>query len=131
MSGIRNLKDLESRIAELEQIRKEEEVAIREEGCKLLHSLHPANLVKEALGGFTQSPELMELALVNGASLVAGLFTRKWLSKRTGTAAAKMAGTLVQLGITWAVALNAPHLKEKLQALLLKIKENGKKIDLT
>jgi len=125
--GIRNIKDLEMRIAELEAARRTQLEAMRKEVDEWVHELSPSYLLKSALGQIGQSSEWMELAIANMASVAAGMITRKWLVRKSGRVGAKVAGLFIQLAITWAVAANAPGLKEKLQELMEKVKAAGAK----
>ncbi len=125
--GIRNIKDLEMQIAELEAERSARLEAMRSEVDEWLHVFSPSYLLKSALGQMGQSSEWMEIAIANVASVAAGMITRKWLVRKAGRAGAKVAGLFIQLAVTWAVAANATELKEKLQELMGKVKAAGEK----
>ena len=125
--GIRNIKDLEMQIAELEARRSAQLEAMRNEVDELLHVFSPSHFLKSALGQIGQSSEWMEIAIANVASIAAGMITKKWLVRKTKRAGARVAGLFIQLAITWAVAANAPELKEKLQELMEKVKAAGEK----
>lgn len=125
--AIKNIKDLDMRIAELEAERKAQLEDISNELDEIVHTFSPSHWLKSAFGQIGQSSEWMELALANLAPLLAGMITRKWLVRKSARLGSKIAGFFIQAAITWALAVNAPVLKERLQELMEKVQSAGEK----
>jgi len=84
---------------------------LKEEFMITFESLKPANIIKNTLHDITQSPYLMDNALGAITGLVSGYLSKKIAVGTSHSLIRKIAGSLLQFGVTNLVAQHADTLK--------------------
>jgi len=77
----------------------------------VIQTLQPVNVIKSALKGAVSSPYLIDNLLDIGLGLATGYLTRRLLVRASGSLFRKLLGSVMQIGVTSAVALRREDIK--------------------
>ena len=110
MSHVYTSADLRTEILALEAERLRLEDELKSTASAALHSLKPANLIKNAFHSTVQTPGLGKNLLKGVAGLAVGFLSKKMLVGGSSNIVKKALGAVVELGVAKAVARNAGKL---------------------
>lgn len=77
----------------------------------VVQTLQPVNVIKSVLKGSVSSPYLIDNLLDIGLGLATGYLTRRVLVRASGSLFRKLVGSVLQIGVTSAVALRREKIK--------------------
>jgi hypothetical protein len=103
MKKIRNTEDLKEAMAELEIRRADELRAIKEQVEFIKESMKPANLVKTVAKKAITTPSIRGKIITSVVGVVAGYLAKKFLVGASQNPFKKIAGSLLQMGVTGGV----------------------------
>jgi F0F1-type ATP synthase assembly protein I len=110
--SIKNVKELDARIKELESKRSLLEGALVSKFEKVTEQLKPLNLIKSTFQGITHSPDLRSDMIKGALGLGVGILTKKLLiGKSTGIIA-----SLLSTGLKLGLAKTAVNQSDKIRA---------------
>ena len=110
MSHVYTSADLRTEILALEAERLRLEDELKSTASAAIHSLTPANLIKNAFHSTVQTPGLGKNLLKGVAGLAVGFLSKKMLVGGSSNIVKKALGAVVELGVAKAVARNAGKL---------------------
>ncbi len=135
MKRITNVAELKERIFELEIAKESEKRELKARLHELRESLRPANLARKAVKEVTSSRNVQGKVLGAILGLAAGFLVKKFVFRSSSNPLKRMAGNLIQMGITGAVSRNSDSMKSfgagVLQRLFNREKSNGHVLDNT
>lgn len=111
MQKIMNVVDLNNAIQQLEKKQAEEWPLLKTQVLATYEHFKPMNVIKNSIEEFTASPELKGKIIVTTLGLAAGIVSNTLLVGRSNNPITKMAGTLLQIGISTLIAKNPSSIK--------------------
>jgi hypothetical protein len=118
MGKISSIKELRESIRQLEIKQVEDERLLKEQFMVTYESLKPINLVKNSIKKLIESPDLKGGLFSTTLGLAAGYLTKKAAVGSTHNPLKQILGTLLQLGVTNAVAKNSDGIKSLMVTLI-------------
>jgi hypothetical protein len=118
MGKISSIKELRESIRQLEIKQVEDERLLKEQFMVTYESLKPINLVKNSIKNLIESPDLKGGLFSTTLGLAAGYLTKKAAVGSTHNPLKQILGTLLQLGVTNAVAKNSDGIKSLMVTLI-------------
>ncbi|MDZ4752288.1 MAG: hypothetical protein SGI87_11775 [Flavobacteriales bacterium] len=113
MSDIKNIDDLNVAIIALQNQRKGEANAIKEEFGALYENLKPINLIKNTVKDFIAAPDLKKDLVNISMSMVAGYLSKKWAVGSSDSKVKQILGSFLQMGVSSFVSQNSDGIKSK------------------
>ncbi len=120
MELIDNTIALKQKIALLEDKRRLQEDALKQEVGRAVEFLKPGNLIKTGIKDLFNSPHLKHGLLDTGIGLAAGLLAKKAVTGATKNPIKKILGTVLQSFVAGQVSEHAEPVRE---AILKKLRE--------
>jgi hypothetical protein len=111
MSRVYTSSDLRTEILALEAERLRQEEDLKNSASAVVHSLKPANLIKNVFSSTVKTPGVGRGLLKGAVGLAAGFLSKKILIGGSSNLVKKAIGTVIELGVAKAVANNAGKLK--------------------
>jgi len=111
MQNITSVISLREAIQTLEQEQSAKEQILRVQFRGTMESLRPGNLIKHALKDMSSSPHLMDNILSTILGIGSGYLSNKIFVGRSANIVRNILGSVLQFGVTNAVALHPEKLK--------------------
>ncbi len=102
---------LQTSILILEQEQKEKTLILKAHLHNTYNSLKPVNILKDAVAEFVSADNLKDNVLNGIIGLASGYISRKIIIGKSDSLVRKIAGTIVQLGVSKVVSLNSTAIK--------------------
>lgn len=119
--SISSSKELKQKIDELEQKQAIKKAIIIENAKEFYTTIQPGNLLRTFFNNVTTSSTLQNKILNTAISLGTGAISNKIVSNKNSSVLKKVAGRLIQFGVTGLVAKNAYKIKAVSQAIIQNI----------
>ena len=104
MENITTSAGLKKAIQRLEYRQVENGQRLEEDFFVVIESLKPANLIRNAMGNISATPNLMGNVLGGALGLISGYLSKKIAIGTSGNIIKKLLGTILQFGVTSVVA---------------------------
>jgi hypothetical protein len=118
MQNITSIVSLKSAIQLLEAEQAQKGQEFKEQLYIAYESLRPVNLVKHALQDISSSPYLIDNILSTALGIASGFLTNKIFIGRSGNIVRNLLGTVLQFGVTTAVAQHPETIKSLGQVIM-------------
>jgi hypothetical protein len=106
INSIKTMEQLAEAVLLLESRQELEGKQLREQFMRSYESIQPANLVRSAISGVTESQELKDHLVSTGVGLVAGHVSKQAFESISDSPVKQLIGTAIQFGVTNVVARN-------------------------
>ncbi|MCE3296132.1 MAG: hypothetical protein K0R65_1846 [Crocinitomicaceae bacterium] len=125
MYEIKNLKDLENAITELEAKRDQDWMALKTQLSETLEELRPSNLLKNAVHDIIDSPDIQNSLIDNAIGISTGFLAKKLVFGGTGNPISRILGTILETAVSNRVSKHPEGIKSLGKTLFNKFFSNN------
>jgi len=111
--SVSSMKDLETRIVELEKIQARQVLELKRSAVDIVESVTPANIIKSAFKNVAQSPDLRSSAISTAIGIGAGFLGNKLIVGKSSNIFKRIIGSTLQFGITNFIRKKIPQIQEQ------------------
>ncbi|MBK9939983.1 MAG: hypothetical protein IPP02_16785 [Chitinophagaceae bacterium] len=110
--SVSSMKDLETRILELEKIQARQVLELKRSAVDIVESLTPANIIKSALKNVAQSPDIRTSVINTAIGIGAGFLGNKLIVGKSSNIFKRIIGSTLQFGIANFIRKKIPQIQE-------------------
>ena len=110
--SVSSMKDLETRIVELEKIQARQVLELKRSAVDIVESLTPANIIKSALKNVAQSPDIRTSVINTAIGIGAGFLGNKLIVGKSSNIFKRIIGSTLQFGIANFIRKKIPQIQE-------------------
>lgn len=121
MDKITTTIELQDAICKLESLQIEEKILLKKQVSLTIEQFKPFNLLKNTFHEMSQTETFKENAIETILSMAAGYISKKIITTATHSSAAKILGSIIQMGITSLVSKNSSTIKNNAVQFIQKL----------